>query len=93
MLPKLRFIRTQLVNLHYFVSQNRCECTCTLWGISLKNKISLKNNKNKDLKLKTFYFSAKRIKCRKNDNKKIRVGDQKFGTVGNQKHTYFFIWP
>ena len=35
-----------------------------------------------------------KVACKtKNDNKKIRVGDLNLGTVGNRKHTYFFVWP
>ena len=29
----------------------------------------------------------------KNNKKKIMVGDLNLGTVGNRKHTYFFVWP
>ena len=29
----------------------------------------------------------------KSDNKNLKVGDLKLGTVGNRKHKYFFVWP
>ena len=43
-------------------------------------------------KLKSF-FCENQLQKSKNDNKKIRAGDLNLGTVGNRKHTYFFVWP
>ena len=33
------------------------------------------------------------VKTPQNDNKNLRVDDLNLGTVGNRKHTYYFVWP
>ena len=50
------------------------------------------SNKNR-LEAESTFLREESVVKTKNDNKKIRVGDLNLGTVGNRKHTYFFVWP
>ena len=57
-----------------------------------KGSFTIGRNNNR---LETEHFSARRINCKKPKTtiKKYRVGDLNLGTVGNRKHTYFYVWP
>ena len=65
-----------------------CECH--------KNTFSkVRFNISFDIRLETenlFLREESIVKKLKNDNKKLRVGDLNLGTVGDRKHTIFFVW-
>ena len=49
-------------------------------------------NKNR-LEAENIFLREESTVKSQNDSKKIRVGDLSLGTLGNRKHTYFFVWP
>ena len=58
-----------------------------------KVSFNISCNKNRFKTENIFLQEESVAKNTKTTIKKLRVGDLNLGTVGNRKHTYFFVWP